>query len=292
MGASTRSTPPWRPSTCRSKARTSRSSPTPAPGNFTGTGNELANTIDGGSGNDTLAGLAGADTLNGGAGNDTLDGGAGADKLNGGDGDDTYVVDNAADKITDSSGTDTVQSSIAYTLGAGLETLELTAGANLNGMGNAADNTLTGNAGNNRLSGGAGDDVIGGGDGNDTLVGGAGSDSMTGGAGADRFFFNAALNATNVDTVQDFGPGADLLVLNPDVFQALGPAGHALAASQFHSGAGVTTAEDANDHILYDTDTGALYYDKDGTGAAAAVQFATLTDHPDITAESFLVAKV
>ncbi|MGJ4949680.1 hypothetical protein [Bradyrhizobium sp. HKCCYLS20291] len=48
-------------------------------GNFTGSGNGLANTITGGSGNDTLTGNGGADTLIGGAGNDKLSGGAGQD---------------------------------------------------------------------------------------------------------------------------------------------------------------------------------------------------------------------
>jgi serralysin len=48
-------------------------------GNFTGTGNGLANTVTGGAGNDTLSGGGGADTLIGGAGNDTLTGGGGAD---------------------------------------------------------------------------------------------------------------------------------------------------------------------------------------------------------------------
>ena len=48
-------------------------------GNFTGTGNGLANTITGGPGNDTLTGNGGNDTLIGGAGNDRLTGGGGAD---------------------------------------------------------------------------------------------------------------------------------------------------------------------------------------------------------------------
>jgi Ca2+-binding RTX toxin-like protein len=46
---------------------------------FTGTGNAVANLIEGGAGNDVLKGLAGNDTLIGGAGNDQLTGGADAD---------------------------------------------------------------------------------------------------------------------------------------------------------------------------------------------------------------------
>ncbi len=35
-------------------------------------------------------------------------------------------------------------------------------------------------------------------------------------------------------------------------------------------------AGDANDYVLYDTSTGALYYDADGNGAGAKVQFAVI----------------
>ena len=48
-------------------------------GNFTGTGNALANVITGGAGADTLSALAGNDTLIGGAGADKMTGGAGND---------------------------------------------------------------------------------------------------------------------------------------------------------------------------------------------------------------------
>ena len=48
-------------------------------------------------------------------------------------------------------------------------------------------------------------------------------------------------------------------------------------------------AVDANDYIQYDAGSGALYYDADGSGAGAAVQFATLIGHPTITAADFIV---
>jgi len=37
------------------------------------------------------------------------------------------------------------------------------------------------------------------------------------------------------------------------------------------------TAVDGNDYVLYDTDTGNLYYDQDGSGAGARLLFAKLT---------------
>jgi serralysin len=56
--------------------------------NISGTGNSLANVIQGNSGNNLLIGNAGNDTLNGGAGNDSLFGGANNDTLTGGTGND------------------------------------------------------------------------------------------------------------------------------------------------------------------------------------------------------------
>ena len=59
-------------------------------GDFSGTGNRLANRITGGSGNDVLVGDGGADILNGGLGNDS------------------YYIDNTAQTIIDSGGVDTI----------------------------------------------------------------------------------------------------------------------------------------------------------------------------------------
>jgi Ca2+-binding RTX toxin-like protein len=69
-------------------------------GNFSGTGNALANVITGAAGNDTLFGSGGDDTLNGMAGVDALNGGAGADTLNGGAGNDRFVLERASDSGT------------------------------------------------------------------------------------------------------------------------------------------------------------------------------------------------
>ncbi|MFN9560214.1 MAG: beta strand repeat-containing protein [Dolichospermum sp.] len=125
-----------------------------------GTGNVAHNVITGNSGNNTL---------NGGAGNDTLDGGAGTDTLIGGLGSDTYIVDDTNDIITEKSsvGIDAIQSSVTYTIAPNVENLTLRGTAAINGIGNAANNTITGNAGNNTLDGGVG---------NDTLIGGLGDD--------------------------------------------------------------------------------------------------------------------
>lgn len=125
------------------------------------------------------------------------------------------------------------------------------------------------------------ENAVGGG-GNDTLVGNSAANVLRGGAGADTFVFNGP---GQVDTVADFVAGSDKLAFDRSVFGALGPAGP-LGSGAFHAG---TTAAEADDRLLYDSTSGALYYDGDGTGAMAAVQVATIDGHPVLTAADFLV---
>jgi Ca2+-binding RTX toxin-like protein len=220
------------------------------------TGNELANTIFG---ND---------------GNNVLDGGAGADLLVGGLGDDFYYVDNAADAVRENvgGGNDTVFASVSYTLGAG-EEVEFLAASNfsattpLNLTGNDLANTIYGNDGNNILDGGGGNDLL------------------IGQGGADTFAFTTALGANNVDLVFGFTHGMDKIALDDAVFTAIGGLG-ALDANAFVVG---SAAADASDRIIYNNLTGQLFYDADGSGAGAAVQFATLSPGLTLTASDFSV---
>lgn len=200
-----------------------------------GTGNALANAITGTSGSDTLVGLFGDDVLSGMAGNDRLsgakgadqlfggvgldilDGGEGADRMTGGAGNDHYYVDAAGDVVIEgaASGRDLVTASVATTLAAYVEDLELVGPARRgtgNGLANAitgsdGDDYLAGLDGNDRLSGMVGGDQLSGGAGNDVLVGGTGTDILIGGAGLDRFVFqigDSAPTAGAADRIADF----------------------------------------------------------------------------------------
>ena len=128
-------------------------------------GTEFDDTLIGTSGDNRLLGDYGDDTLQGGAGNDTLDGGAGVDLMEGGTGDDVYGVDDIGDVVSEAGGDgwDTVESEIDHALGTDLEALWLLGYDDINGYGNAGDNTITGNHGSNILHGGGGADILTGG---------------------------------------------------------------------------------------------------------------------------------
>lgn len=196
-----------------------------------------------------------------------IDGGLGADRMIGGGGNDTYSVDNAGDIVVEASlgGLDSISSSVSYAMPANVETMVLT-GSAVAALGNSASNALIGNAAAN---------VIGGGLGNDLL---------TAGAGNDQFVFSTPAGPGNVDTVTDFAAG-DLLVFDAFVFSGLATGAQTLA-----TGAGVTSAAQASDHLIFDTTSKALYYDADGSGAAAApVQVATLSGVSALAMADFFI---
>ncbi|MCB5176991.1 calcium-binding protein [Microvirga lenta] len=156
-------------------------------------------------------------------------------------------------------------------------------------VGSRKDDYLIGASGNDRLSGGAGGDL---------LNGGAGNDVLRGGAGVDHFVFSTNLDTAGVDRITDFrGRIGEKIMLNAYVFEAVEVSPKlpvdvdardrgGLAASNFVVG---KSAQDASDRIVYDQETGALYYDADGNGAAAAVQFAQFRAGTVLKADYFLV---
>ncbi|MFN0195003.1 MAG: calcium-binding protein [Aestuariivirga sp.] len=210
-------------------------------GDIDGFGNGLSNYIFGNSGANILAG------------------GVGADRLYGGEGDDDYSVDSSGDLIFETTagaagGIDFVSSFVNHTLSANVENLFLfNAPFVTNGTGNELVNEIFGSGGSNYIDGKAG------------------SDFLTGSGGLDNFLFTTALGSTNIDAISDFTVADDTLRLDDAIFTAL-PTGY-LAVAAFRIG---TAAADVDDRIIYDSATGNVYYDRDGTGAVAKVQFATL----------------
>ena len=264
-------------------------------GNDSVNGGVGADFLDGGNNDDYLSGDNDADTIYGRAGNDTLIGGDGVDTMYGGAGDDLYYVSDAGDAAIESSnsGTDTVYSYLtSYSLGAYIENLYLS-GSATTGAGNVldnflsgtnSDNTLYGN-GDDYLQGEAGDDTLYGRNNNDRLDGGLGADTLYGGNDADTYVFSTALGGGNIDTIGGFSVADDTIELRHEIFTAAGSIG-VLDADAFVIG---SAAADAEDRIIYDSTTGALYYDDDGTGGDAAVQFATLTSGLALTNNDFLI---
>jgi serralysin len=262
--------------------------------------NTVAFNLTGNSLNNTLIGNAATNTLNGELGNDTLIGGAGVD---------TFVVNSGTDTITDlgTGGADVLQVGADGIVNATVKTawiagalssnagsvtittsalaVNLTAATGTSGYsvintGNAT--TLTGSGLADNLTGGIGNDTLSGGVGNDVLTGGLGNDNLTGGSGSDVFLFNTAANAsTNKDMITDFVSGTDKLQFSKSIFK-LGAVGN-LTAAEFKSG-NFTGGQDATDRIVYNTSTGALYYDADGNGVAGAVQIALIgtATHPSL----------
>ncbi|MFD1975672.1 calcium-binding protein [Mesorhizobium kowhaii] len=220
-----------------------------------GTGNSIANIITGNTGNNIIDGLLGADTMSGAQGNDT------------------YYVDNAGDHVIElnGQGTDNVQAYVSFNLsGQELENLALRSAASINGTGNSIANVITGNSGNNIINGLLGNDTLSGSTGNDTFV------------------FTSALDAsTNVDHITDFSVVEDAIQVDNAIFAALGGNG-TLTADQFIKNT-TGLAGDGNDHIIYETDTGWLTYDSNGSTAGGSTHFATLAANLALTNADFVV---
>ncbi len=215
---------------------------------------------------DQLFGNGGANRLYGGLGADIIEGGAGADLLDGGAGVDTVSFEHASTAVRVNLGTFAEQN----TAGGGFDRIARFE----NVTGSSFGDTLVGNAGENELDGGAGDD---------SLSGGKGLDTLTGGLGADRFMFNTSFGAA--DVITDFEASIDHIVLDNDIYTAIGAAG-ALDASKFVTGA---AALDANDRIVYDSTTGYIIYDSNGSDAGGTHNVAYVGIGLALSASDFVI---
>ncbi|WP_223274994.1 M10 family metallopeptidase C-terminal domain-containing protein [Tateyamaria sp. syn59] len=133
----------------------------------------------------------------------------------------------------------------------------------------------------------AGSDVLYGGRGSDLLDGGLGADALNGGMGEDMFRFSTALGGGNVDRIMDFDTDEDLILLDSLIFEDL--IGQSiLSFGAFHSST-TGVARDSEDRIIYNTETGTVFYDADGSGEDAAIRFAKLSEGLDLSADNFII---
>ncbi len=155
-----------------------------------------------------------------------LDGGAGADTLIfSGGGSAVFYVDNLGDSIDLSGSTGSnynVISSVNWTLGSKLTTLQLTGSATYGG-GNSQNNILIGNGQHDALYGFGGDDVLYGNNGDlFTLPGGdawtswysPGVDTLVGGTGDDTYYVYQGFTADVV--IENAGEGNDTVIISDD----------------------------------------------------------------------------
>jgi serralysin len=259
----------------------------------------------GGNGNDFLASQATSPLQDcfffGGVGNDTLQGGRAEDQLSGDVGNDLLVGGEYIYQILED--TDRIQaranapsSSDILLGGLGVDALHGFDGNDVLDGGDGNDGGATIIIPNDALFvdvastraglfGGSGNDTLDGGRGNDHLDGGLGIDKLFGGAGNDAFFFNVALRPANRDQIFDFNLGNDTMRLENAVFTKIGPQG-SLRESAFKLS---TQVKDADDRIIYNKTSGGVFYDSDGSGAAAPILFVTLMNKPGVTAADFTV---
>lgn len=151
---------------------------------------------------------------------------------------------------------------------------------------------IEGTSGIDTLIGTAGSDQILANAGADFLYGKGGSDHLTGGAGKDKFVFDTAFDGT-IDQIIDFNPLEDVFYLDNAVFTKLTSAGSLSNPTRIYSsnlvdGAGAT-AHDSNDFLIYDSTTGFVSYDADGSGPGAAIPFAQLQTGLDLAPLNFWV---
>jgi hypothetical protein len=144
--------------------------------------------------------------------------------------------------------------------------------------------TMSGTLSSDSPTGTSDADVISGVSGSEKLSGKGGNDILIGGSGEDSFNFDTPLSVTNVDIIKDFNAPDDTIALSNTIFAKLSEG--SLRASNFRAG---DKPLDRDDYVIYDENTGALYYDTDGSSAAAAMKFAEIENKARLAAADFIV---
>ena len=125
------------------------------------------------------------------------------------------------------------------------------------------------------------------------LNGGGGADTLTGGLGADSFVFRNIDNSIRADRITDFSVADDTIRLEY-ICDGRFPLSLGVRPSSAFVRSRDGFALDRDDRIIYETDTGNVYFDRDGAdrdgqGRTPPVLLATLAPNLALTAAEFFV---
>ncbi len=129
-----------------------------------------------------------------------------------------------------------------------------------------------------------GNDVITSNNRTGVIAGGSGKDLLIGGSGADIFDYQAPNEG--LDTIRDFNPTDDLIFVRGSSFEG-GLIRGTLLSEQFFIGSAATSS---SQRFIYNSFTGNLLYDKDGSGITPPLQLATLNTGLNLTYENIFVS--
>lgn len=157
--------------------------------------------------------------------------------------------------------------------------------------------SISGGLGSDELYGSWKSDILRGGAGDDLIAGGSGADKMTGGTGSDLFaVYSSNINGNKPDTITDFSAAEDFyaLIANDVVFDSLKNSYHLDFGSEtslLKKGVGPQSSTTAAGiaQFLYETDTGNLSLDANGSAAGGVILLCTLTNKANITANNLIV---
>ncbi|HYD60843.1 MAG TPA: calcium-binding protein [Noviherbaspirillum sp.] len=154
-------------------------------------------------------------------------------------------------------------------------------GNRINGL--AGNDTITGGDKDDVLNGGEGSDTIYGGNGNDILISETGNDSLSGGYGNDVFKFIAP--DQGADSISDFASGLDVIHIVGSNFGLSAGFNVTLVSSST-----TPVPSNAGPQFLYNTTSGVLYFDKDGSESIySPIQIVTLTGQKTLVAADLAV---
>lgn len=245
-----------------------------------------------GTGGQVFNGSTDNDIVTGGTGNDTISAGLGFNLQSGGGGNDTFNIAAASTNMVNdlNTGDVLVVAANGSVTASGVSAFVATS-ATVND-GSVEIQTFMNSVINLSQAEGSNGFTVIGHTGNDTFTGSAKNDLLTGGTGNNTFVMTGVTAATNgSDTITDFTAGTDKIVISLMAVNTVANASlleGALTIDNFITGPGAI-ADTGSSYFAYDTTTGTLSFDADGTGAGEAVALVILTGAPTLAASDIIL---